>query len=31
MDKKDLILGKNALREAIAAEINIQKYLFPKL
>ncbi|MBK9722286.1 MAG: 23S rRNA (guanosine(2251)-2'-O)-methyltransferase RlmB [Saprospiraceae bacterium] len=25
MDKKDLILGKNALREAIAAEINIQK------
>ena len=25
MEKKDLILGKNALKEAIAAEINIQK------
>jgi 23S rRNA (guanosine2251-2'-O)-methyltransferase len=25
MEKKDLILGKNALQEAIAAEINIQK------
>ncbi|MBK8298478.1 MAG: hypothetical protein IPK91_14605 [Saprospiraceae bacterium] len=25
MDKKDLILGKNALREAFAAEIRIQK------
>ncbi len=25
MEKKDLILGKNALKEAIAAEVNIQK------